>query len=333
MMSEGFNIMDLSKAKLNAALVMLSALGAPLIAHAQGYPTKPIRLIVPFAPGGNTDVSGRLIAKGLSDALGQQVVVENKPGASGSLGADVVAKSPADGYTLLLGSSALTINPAVYEKIPYDVTKDLEPVGVSMVTSLVLVAAPNKGIRTVAELIANAKTKPEGLVFGSAGTGSGSHLAGELFNQTAHIKTMHVPYKGSGPATVAVVSGEVNYTFTSQAGALPLYKTGKLVALAITGKTPSPLFPGIPTIEAAGVKDYEAGDWIGILAPAGTPKPIINKLNNEMTKWVTRPETVARLAELGFEPHPGTAEQFRNLIRSELVKWNRIAKAANVKAE
>jgi tripartite-type tricarboxylate transporter receptor subunit TctC len=319
--------------KLVVLLGTLAIAAIPVAACAQAYPTKPIRLIVPFAPGGNLDAAGRLIAEGLKGPLGQPIVVENKGGAGGNIGADAAAKSLADGYTLLLASSALTINPAIYEKVPYDIVKDFEPVGLTMVTWLVLVASQKLGIHSVAELVAEAKAKPGKLTVGSAGVGSGSHLAAELFNQTVGVQTMHVPYKGSGPATTAVMAGEVDLTFTSQAGALPFYKSQRIVALAITGKSPSALFPGVPTIDAAGVKNYEAGDWIGILAPVGTPKSVITHLNSELAKWLNQGETKARLAQLGFEAKTSTPEEFGALIRSELVKWNRTAKSANIKAE
>jgi tripartite-type tricarboxylate transporter receptor subunit TctC len=323
-----------SRAKLQTALVLLFALAiVPLTTRAEEYPTRPIKLIVPFAPGGNADVAGRLMAEGLTGELGQTMVVENKPGAGASLGAGVAAKSRADGYTLLLALSALTINPSIYAKVPYDMTKDFEPVGLAMTTSLVLVASNKLGVHSVAELIAKAKAAPGKLTFGSAGVGSGSHMAGELFNQVAGIKTLHVPYKGSGPATSAILTGDVDFTFTSQAGALPFYQAQQVVALAITGKTPSPLFPGVPTIEAAGIKNYEAGDWIGILAPAGTPKSIVDRLNSALANWLKKPDTKARLAQQGFEAQSGTPAEFGALIRSELVKWNRTAKAANIKAE
>jgi tripartite-type tricarboxylate transporter receptor subunit TctC len=326
--------MKISRLKLGTSLILSISLAvAPFTVRAQDYPTGPVKLIVPFAPGGNTDVAGRLIAQGLTTELGQTIVVENKPGAGASLGAGVAAKSRPDGYTLLLASSALTINPSLYKKLPYDMTKDFEPVGLAMTTSLVLVASNKLGVKSVAELVAKAKANPGKLTYGSAGIGSGSHLAGELFDQVAGIKTLHVPYKGSGPATAAIVSGEVDFTFTSQAGALPFYQDHQAVALAITGKAPSQLFPGVPTSEAAGVKDYEAGDWIGILAPAGTPKTVVDRVNNALAKWLSKPDTKARLAQQAFEARSGTPAEFGALIRSELVKWNRTAKAANIKAE
>ena len=320
--------------RIKTALAVLLALAiVPWPASAQQYPTRPVRLIVPFAPGGNTDVAGRLIAEGIGASLGQPVVVENKPGAGAMIGAEFVAKSPPDGYTLLLASSAQTINPSLYAKVPYDIVKDFEPVGLAMTTSLVLVASNKSGIKSVDDLIAQAKAKPGKLTFGSAGIGSGSHLAGELFNQTAHIQTLHVPYKGSGPATAAIVSGEVDFTFTSQAGALGFFKEKQVVALAITGKTPSALFPGVPIIEAVGIKDYEAGDWIGILAPAGTPKSAVDRLNSELAKWLGKRETKERLAQAGFDARTSTPAEFGALVRSELVKWSRTAKAANIKPE
>ena len=230
--------------QLWSACVLLCALAVvPLTSSAQQYPTRPIKLIVPFAPGGNTDVAGRLIAEGLGAGLGQPIVVENKPGAGASIGADFVAKSAPDGYTILLASDAQNINPAIYAKLPLDITKDFEPIGMAMTTTLVLVASKNSGIRSVADLISRAKANPDKVTYSSAGVGSGSHMAGELFNQVAGIKTLHIPYKGSGPATTAVVSGEVDLTYTSQAGAVQFFKERQLEALAITGMDRSPLFP------------------------------------------------------------------------------------------
>jgi tripartite-type tricarboxylate transporter receptor subunit TctC len=322
-----------SMSRLLVAVAAFSLPALPMVVRAQEYPTKPIRLIVPFPPGGNLDVAGRLIAEGLKGPLGQQIVVENKGGAGASIGAELAAKSAPDGYTLLLGAIALTINPAISEKVPYDLVKDFEPIGLSMVTSLVLVASNNSGIKSVSDLIREAKARPGKLTYGSAGIGSGSHLAGELFNHTVQIQTTHIPYKGSGPATAAIAAGEVDFTFTSQAGAAPFHKAQKMVALAITDKTPSALFPGVPTIDAAGVRDYQRSDWIGLLAPAGTPKVVINRVNTEMVKWLNLPETKAKLEQLGFESRPSTPDEFGSLIKSELVQSKRIARMANLKAE
>jgi tripartite-type tricarboxylate transporter receptor subunit TctC len=290
-------------------------------------------LIVPFAPGGNTDVAGRLIAEGIGPGLGQTVVVENKPGAGASIGADFVAKSPPDGYTILLSSDAQNINPAIYPKLSHDIVKDFEPVGLAMVTTLVVVASNTSGIHSIADLIAQAKAKPGKLTYSSAGVGSGSHMAGALFDQVAHIQTLHVPYKGSGPATTAVVSGEVDVTYTSLAATVPFYQAHQLQALAITGMDPSPLFPGVPTTESLGFKGYEAGDHIGLLVPKGTPKNVVDRLNTELNKWLNKPETKARLAQMGFTPRTSTPAEYGSFIRSEVAKWDRTAKAANIRAE
>lgn len=318
--------------KAISAFALASLMMASNAFSADDYPSKPIRLVVPFAPGGNTDIAGREIAKGIGDILGQQIVVDNRPGAGGSIGAAAVAKAPADGYTLLLASSALTITPAVIEKIPYQLS-DFDPVGLSMVTSLVLIASTKSGLKSVGDLLDRARKEPGKLTFGSAGMGSGSHLAGELFNQTANVKTVHVAYKGSGPATVAIMAGEVDVSFTSQGGSVSAFESGRVTALAITGKTPSPLFPKVPPIGAAGVQGFEAGDWIGLLAPKGTPPQALAKLNRALATWMAQPGTLERLSKYGFEGRTGTPEQFRTLLNDELIKWGRTAKLASIKAE
>lgn len=316
-------------------LAVLSALAVtPAISMAQAYPTRTIRFVVPFAPGGNTDVVARLVANGLSQQMGQPIVVENRAGAGGGIGTDLVAKAAPDGYTVLIGHiGALTINPAIYEKLPYDTLKDFEPVGLSVVTPLVLVSAPSAGIKSMADLIAKAKAEPGKLTYATAGAGSAAHMASELFNMAAHIQTTHIPYKGAGPATTALVSGQVSFAFNGQAPAEPFIKAGKLVALGVTGLTPSPLFPGVPTIASMGLKDFEVVDWNGLLVPAGTPKNIVDKLNTELDKFLNLPETKTRLAQLGFEGRPGTPAQFGTFIKSEMEKWSRSAKAAKIKVD
>lgn len=316
-------------------LAVLSALTVmPSLSQAQTYPTKSIRFIVSFAPGGNTDVVARLVANGLSQQMGQSVIVENRAGAGGGIGTDYVAKSAPDGYTVLIGHiGALTINPAIYEKLPYDTLKDFEPVGLSVVTPLVLVSAPSVGINSVTDLIAKAKADPGKLTYATAGAGSAAHMASELFNMAANIQTTHIPYKGAAPATTSIVSGEVSFAFNGQAPAQPFVKAGKLVALGVTGLTPSPLFPGVPTIASMGLKDFEVVDWNGLLVPAGTPKSIVEKLNTELVKFLNLPETKTRLAQLGFEGRPGTPAQFGTFIKSEMQKWSQSAKAAKIKAD
>ena len=306
----------------------------PLLSKAQTYPTKTIRFIVPFAPGGNTDVAARLVAKGLSQQMGQPIIVENRAGAGGVIGTDFVAKAPADGYIVLVGHiGALTINPAIYEKLPYDTLKDFDPVGLSVVTPLVLVSASNVGINSVAELIKKAKSDPGKLTYGTAGSGSAAHMASELFNISAGIQTTHIPYKGAGPATLALLSGEVSYSFGGQAPTQPFVKTGKLIALGVSGLNPSPQFPGVPTLASLGLKDFEVVDWSGLLVPAGTPKSIVTKLNIELVKYLNLPDTKAQLAQLGFEGRPGTPGQFTEFIKSEMVKWKKSADTANIKAD
>lgn len=325
---------SIKKCLNSAGLAMLTALAMmPMSSHAQAYPAKPIRFIVPFAPGGNTDVAARLIANGLSHQMGQPIIVENRAGAGGGIGTDFVAKAPPDGYTVLIGHiGALTINPAIYEKLPYDTMKDFEPVGLSVVTPLVLVSAPSVGINSMADLIAKAKADPGKLTYATAGSGSAAHMASELFNLTAHIQTTHVPYKGAGPATTSLVAGEVSFAFNGQAPAQPFVKAGKLVALGVTGMNPSPLFPGVPTISSMGLKGFEVVDWNGLLVPAGTPKNIVTKLNTELVKYLNLPETKSQLAQLGFEGRPGTPAQFTTFIKTEMDKWSRSAKTANIKA-
>ena len=326
--------MKLCRAKLQTVLILLFALiTLPSAAWAQTYPNRVIKLVVPFAPGGNTDVAGRLIAEGIGPGLGQPIVVENKPGAGASIGGDFVSKAAPDGYTILLSSDAQTINPAIYPKLPFDIVKDFEPVGLAMTTTLVIVASKNSGIRSVADLIARAKANPGKITYSSAGVGSGSHMAGELFSQVAQIQMLHVPYKGSGPATSAIVSGEVDITFTSQAGAAGFYKQGQVHALAITGKDSSTTYPGVPTTESLGFKGYEAGDKIGLLVPKGTPKEIVDRLNAELGKWLNKPDAKTRLEQAAFVPRTSTPAEYGSIIRSDVEKWERTAKAGNIKAE
>ncbi|OZI49596.1 Bug family tripartite tricarboxylate transporter substrate binding protein [Bordetella genomosp. 4] len=322
--------MNIRKIILGAGILFL---GAHSSLYAADYPTRPIRLIVPFAPGGNTDVAGRMIAEGMGKQLGQSIVVENKGGAGGSIGAGVAARANPDGYTILLASSALTIIPAIYKEVSYDIAKDFDPVGLAMETSLVLVAAPQVGVKTVDELIAAAQAKPGSLTYSSGGVGSGSHLTGELFTQVAKIKTVHVPYKGSGPATSAILSNEVNYTFTSLAAALPLVKSQNIVALAITSKERSPLYPNVPSSDEVGLQGFYGGDWLGLAAPAGTPKEAITRLNAALQQWLALPGTKEQLAQQGFSIKTSSPQEFRDLIGTELVKWKDIATKAGITAQ
>ena len=314
--------------------MVLAALLIPTLCAAQAYPNKPVHFVVPFAPGGNTDIAARLIANGLSQQIGQSILVENRAGAGGSIGTDFVAKAAPDGYTVLIGHiGALTINPAIYAKLPYDTLKDFEPVGLSVGAAAVLVTTPNAGIGTVAELVAKAKADPGKLTYSTGGSGTAAHMATELFNHMAQIHTTHVPYKGAAPATTALLSGDVTFSFSGIAPSQALVKAGKLIALGVTGRSPSPLLPGVPTMASQGLKDFEVEDWNGLLVPTGTPKSIIEKLNAELVKFLGMPETKIRLAQAGFEGRPGTPDQFAAFIRSEMEKWGRAARIAKIKAD
>lgn len=317
------------------AWVAVAALGAFSVTTAQSassYPDKPIRLIVPFAPGGNTDVVARIVAEGLGKKLKQSIVVENRAGAAGIVGTEYAARAAADGYTLLVGHiGALTINPFIYTTLPYNTLKDFVPISLSAKTALILCAAPKMGFKTVNDLIAAGKKKPGALAFGTAGVGSAAYMASVLFNNQTGINALDVPYKGANPATTAAVSGEVSFIFGGLAPSQGLIESGRLHAMAVTSKKRSPLFPDVPTMAEAGIPDFVVEDWNGILAPTGTPPAIIEKLNKATVEVLTDPEVVKKLVSLGFTPAPTTPDEFSQFIKSEMKKWAAIAKTANVK--
>lgn len=317
------------------AWIAVAALGAFSAATAQtasSYPDKPIRFIVPFAPGGNTDVVARIVADGLGKKLNQPIVVENRAGAAGIVGTEYAAHAAPDGYTLLVGHiGALTINPFIYSTLPYDTLKDFMPISLSAKTALILCAAPKMGFKTVKDLIAAGKKKPGSLTYGTAGVGSAAYMASVLFNYQTGIKALDVPYKGANPATTATVSGEVSFIFGGQAPSQGLIEAGRLHAMAVTSKKRSPLFPNVPTMAEAGVPDLEVEDWNGILAPTGTPPAVIEKLNKAMVAVLNDPATVKKLISLGFTPSPTTPDEFSQFIKSEMKKWAAAAKTANVK--
>ncbi len=308
--------------------------GLSAMALAQDYPSHPIRLIVPFAPGGTTDIVARIIADRLGQNLRQAIVVENRAGAGGGIGTDAVAKAAPNGYTLLMGHiGALTINPAIYEKLPYQPLRDFAPISVAIVTPLILITGPTSGINSVAQLVALAKAQPEKLTYATAGAGSASHMASELLNFNARIKTIHIPFKGAGPATTAVVAGDVSFMFSGQGQSWPLVKAGKLRSLGLASLKRSPEHPDTPTIAEAGIPNFEMLDWNGLLAPAGTPGDIITKLNREVRTVLTDPAVSAKLISQGYEPRPGSPEDFTALIKSELEKWAQVAKTAGIKVD
>ncbi len=312
----------------------VAAAALSMSAFAQQYPAKPVRLIVPFAPGGTSDFVARLIAVKLTENLKQSFFVENKPGADARIGINFVAKAPPDGYTLLLGhGGALTVNPALYTNLPYDVLRDFAPIGMLSESALLLVSPASSDIKTLPELIRAGRADASKLTFATGGIGSTAHTTAELFNFQTGIKALHIPFSGAGPGTVAVVAGEVSYTFTGQATGWPLVNAGKLRALAVTSAQRLADHPDTPTVAESGVPGFNTYDWNFLLAPAGTPDAILKTLNAELIAILNDPATKAQLAKLGVEGRPGSAEQLTARIKTELVKWAKLVKDANIKAQ
>jgi tripartite-type tricarboxylate transporter receptor subunit TctC len=315
------------------ALAVAMACIVPL-AFAQAYPNHTIRLIVPFPAGGTTDILARDVAKKLTDTMGQAVVVDNRPGAGGNIGADLVAKSPPDGYTLLMGTVGThAINPSLYAKMPYDHIKDFVPVVLVAGVPNVLVVNPSVPINSVADLIKLAKAKPGSINFASSGSGTSIHLSGELFKTMAGVDMTHVPYKGSSPALTDLMGGQVQIMFDNLPSSLALIKAGKLRAVAVTSLKRAPALPDVPTIAESGLPGFEASSWFGVLAPAGTPAPIVAKLNAEVNKWLQSPEGKEQLLAQGAEVAGGSPEQFVAHIRAETDKWAKVVKASGAKVD
>ena len=301
-------------------------------AYAQEYPIKPVRMIVGFAPGGGTDTTARPIAQKLGELLGQQVIVDNRPGAGGNIATEIVAKANPDGYTILMGTiAALSINPGLYATLPFDPEKDLLPVIQAVDSTNVLSLHPSVAAGSVKELIALAKTKS--LSYGSSGIGGTGHLAGELFNVMAGTKLVHVPYKGGGPAIIDLVAGQVQVVFATGASAVPQMKSGRIKGIAVTTLKRSALLPDIPTIAEGGLKDFDANNWYGIMVPAKTPRNVINRLNAETAKVLSMPDVKTFLFNQGLDAAPGTPEAFGAYIKAERIKWAKVIKAAGAKAE
>jgi tripartite-type tricarboxylate transporter receptor subunit TctC len=321
--------------KLLHKLMLAIALAAPaLAAQAQAYPNKPIRLVCPFPPGGAVDIASRAVAHELSQILGQPVTVDNRPGAGGNIGAEITAKSPPDGYTLLMTTSGImAINPALYSKLAFDPLKDFAPV--SMVVSLnnVLVVNPSVPAKSVQDVIALAKAQPGKLTYASSGNGTSIHLSGELFKSMTGVDMLHIPYKGSSPAVTDLLGGQVNMMFDNIPSSLPHIKAGKLRALAVTGAKRSPLLPDLPTIAEAGVPGYDSYVWFGMVAPAGTPPDVIARLNAALAKAATTPSFRDRLTEQGYDVLSSTPAQMTDSIRSEMAKWSKIVKASGAKVD
>jgi len=322
----------------HAALFLLGvsafALAAIAGAQAPAYPTKPIRLVVPFPAGGATDILAREVAKHLTDAWGQSVVVDNRPGAGGNIGSELVAKAAPDGYTLEMGTVGThAINASLYSKMPYDHVRDFVPVILVAGVPNVLEVNPALPVNSVQELIAYAKANPGKLNFASSGSGTSIHLSGELFKVMAGVQMMHVPYKGSAPALQDLIGGQVQLMFDNLPPSLPQIKAGKLRALAVTSAARAPALPDTPTVAEAGLPGFEASSWFGVLAPAGTPPEIVNKLNAEIAKWLASPGAKEKLANVGANIAGGTPEDFARHIQAETAKWAKVVKESGAKVD
>jgi tripartite-type tricarboxylate transporter receptor subunit TctC len=307
----------------------LSANAVAATAAAEWKPTKPIRMLVGFAPGGGTDTTARAMGHKMSELLGQQIIIDNRPGAAGNIATEITANATPDGYTILMGTiAALSINPALYKKLPFDPLKDVLPVSQAVDSTNILVVHPSVPAKNVAELIALGKAKP--LNGGSSGVGGAGHLALELFNLQTGTKIVHVPYKGGGPSIIDLVAGNINLIFATAASAVPHMKSGKLRALGVTTAKRSALVPELPTIAEAGVKGFDANNWYGVLVPAKTPRPIINRLNKEINAVLKMPDVTKILFASGLDAAPTTPEVFGAYIKSEKEKWEKVIKAAGL---
>jgi tripartite-type tricarboxylate transporter receptor subunit TctC len=316
------------------ALACVLSFAAPLAAQAQAaYPDKPIRFVVPYPPGGGTDVVARIVQPRLQALLGQNIVIDNRGGAGGSLGTENVAKAQPDGYTVLFTLSSHTINPAIFPKLPYDTIKDFEPVGLVASLPQLLAAAPNLQVRSVADLVAQAKAAPDKFSFASVGNGSPGHLAGELMVLRTGAKMAHIPYRGGGPAVTDVMGGQVPLIWVSIPAAAAQVKAGKLHALAVSTVKRSPAFPDVPTMQEAGVPDFEVDSWYAMLVPAKTPRAIIDKLNKALNTVLAEPAVRAQLLDQGADAVGGTPEALGKVIAAEIPKWMKLAKDANIKAD
>jgi tripartite-type tricarboxylate transporter receptor subunit TctC len=317
--------------KTSHTLAAIAMVVAAMPAGAADFPTKPVRLVIGFAPGGGTDTTARALATKLTPAFGQQVIVDNRPGHSGTIAADITAKAVPDGHTVLLGTIALVINPSLAKKMPFDTFKDLMPVTQAVDSTNILIVHPSVPAKSVKELIALAKDKS--LNAGSSGIGGTGHLAVELFNLQAGTKIVHVPYKGGGPAMIDLLAGNIQLIFATAASSIAHIKAGKARALAVTTAKRSALVPDLPTVAEAGLKGFEANNWNAFLVPAGTPRPIINRLNKELSAALLAPDIKDFLFKQGLDAAPGTPEALAKYMRSEYAKWAKVIKAAGIQTE
>jgi tripartite-type tricarboxylate transporter receptor subunit TctC len=319
---------------MKTILGAIAALAPAAVAFAQIYPAKPVRLIVPFAAGGNVDITARQIAPGMSELLGQNIIVDNRVGAGGVIGAEAVAKAAPDGYTLMMGSnSTVSVAPSLYPKLAYHPVRDFAPVSLVATTPFVLVVHPSVPAKSVKEFIALAKAKPGRMTMASGGTGSSNQLVGELFQSLTGAKFTHVPYKGAGPAGVDLMAGQVDLLFDQLSSSVGPIKSGRIRALAVTSAARAAIFSDIPTTKEAGVADFEVTNITGVLAPAGASADIIAKLNAAILKVLASPATKERFASLALEPAPSSPEQFSAYIKDDFARWTKVVKEANIKVE
>ena len=330
---------QLSPPRTGARVLVFACLATPLpfAAHAAAprddYPNHPIRFIVPFAPGGGTDLTARAIGIKLTEAWGQTVVVDNRAGANGTIGVELAARAPADGFTLTMISASHSVNSSLYKNLPYDLLSDLAPITQATSQPYALVVHPAVPAKSVKELIAMAKAKPDGLTYGSSGLGGFSHLSGALFASLAEIRIIHVPYKGGNPALNDVIGGQISMLFSTLLQADTQIKAGRLRALAVTTKKRSPAAPDLPTMQEAGIAGYEVAGWYGVMAPAKTPRPLIDKLNREIVRILKSPDLQSKLAADGSEAVGSTPDAFGAHVKSEIAKWGKVVKDAGIKAE
>lgn len=319
--------------KLLGGFLVIATMSVPAICSAQEYPAKPVRLIIPFAPGGANDILGRLIGAKLSESMKQQFIIDNRAGAGGTIGADLAAKSPPDGYTLVIGHiGTLAVNPTLYKKLPYDPVKDFQAISLFAKVASVMVIHPSLPVKSVKDLVVLAKRQPGALVYGSGGNGGAGHLATEYFKLMAKVDMGHVPYKGTGPALVDLLAGQTQMVFAGVPGAVAHIKTGRLRALGVSTSNRLPTLPDVPTVGET-LPGYEATQWYGVLAPRGTPTAIVSRLNREIGDSLKDPKVQERLVSGGSEPFASTPEEFAAYIKSEIAHWAPIIKAADIRVD
>jgi tripartite-type tricarboxylate transporter receptor subunit TctC len=323
--------------RIRHLVLLISAISSGLLmtapAGAQGYPSKPVRMIIPFPPGGSLDIAMRVIGPKMSEVIGQNVIIDSRPGADGNIGTEIVARSPADGYTVLIHAVPLVVNPSLRRKLPFNVEKDFTPVSLLTASPLVLVVNPSVPAKSIKELLAIAKAHPGKLTYASAGNGSNLHMAAELLNNVTGSKMLHVVYKGGGPALIAVLSGETDLSYLNIAAIMPYAQSGRLRPLGITSAQRSPLMPDVPTIAESGAPGYEFTAWAGALVPSGTPKDVVNKLYDGFSKALQSPEATKRFAEQGAIIVGSSPDEYAKFVKAELAKWAKVVREAGIKVQ